>query len=411
MPNNINLQVNARKCDSYATFRQISQFQAVGKSNKIAAWYSKQLQPLPEIKRNIVAFVEQLTLTERIIFDDFIYGDCHYEILYPTQAYIGSRADISERHARRLLKKLESYGCIASYIRFNTSKLYRVSHFFRNIAVRKLLAHLLKSCRFAPFLLQAVNGQGISNTPSNTFQSANVLLKKNIDLFTNPSLTNIHSKSTYNRENVGKLTRAGPVGYQKYTQMEKKGAMAQDRTTVSMAVRDISEVSLTKWGQITLSAFPDAAIHYARENIRAHKGVIHNRFALFKYLCNAYCQQKDIAPNWQQMRELAIAHGMPEDAQMMLDNAPIPGSAPTPKPITPNIKPPTQYKPAKSWDIVPTAADSIRGAELILIMLKEEQHKELQTKYPTIESRTDLTACERALLELIDKQFKSGLNI
>ena len=67
---------------------------------------------------------------------------------------------------------------------------------------------------------------------------------------------------------------------------------------VREATKHVQSLSLTKWGQIALSAYPDEAIEYADQIVSNSKTSVKNPFAFFVSFCKKYCEGKGISPDF-----------------------------------------------------------------------------------------------------------------
>lgn len=77
----------------------------------------------------------------------------------------------------------------------------------------------------------------------------------------------------------------------------------------------------TKWGNITLSIFPQEAIAWADDNLHRSnsKG---DAFKKFTNLCVEWCSQQGVKPNWRSMYERQRLEKMPPFAPMIEHRSP-----------------------------------------------------------------------------------------
>lgn len=79
-------------------------------------------------------------------------------------------------------------------------------------------------------------------------------------------------------------------------------------------IRDLKTVRLTQWGQIKLSAFPDAALIYAEGQMKGFQGT--RAFYAFKVHAEAWCTQNNLRPDWSRAKKVSLQYGQPNAAAM-----------------------------------------------------------------------------------------------
>jgi hypothetical protein len=82
-------------------------------------------------------------------------------------------------------------------------------------------------------------------------------------------------------------------------------------------------LSLSKWGQIRLSGYPNEAIEHANSALRASKVPKDDPFRWFCSLCEQWCKKNNTEPNLSLMRRLAVEHGMPDNPAFIVARKPI----------------------------------------------------------------------------------------
>jgi hypothetical protein len=115
----------------------------------------------------------------------------------------------------------------------------------------------------------------------------------------------VHNHST---KNIGTLS----------TSIFKKGERMSQENPISLAIREIKSLSLSKWGQIRLSCYPDEAIKNADESFRFAYN-LKNPFGFFVQLCQEYCKNNGIIPDWNHYSRLAMRFEMKPDAPMLIE--------------------------------------------------------------------------------------------
>ena len=80
-------------------------------------------------------------------------------------------------------------------------------------------------------------------------------------------------------------------------------------------------LSLTKWGQIKLTAYPPSAIEYAMQAFKNSKGKKDNPFTWFASVCHSWCKQKNMHPDWALMNRLSVSNQMPQDPELIVESS------------------------------------------------------------------------------------------
>lgn len=98
---------------------------------------------------------------------------------------------------------------------------------------------------------------------------------------------------------------------------EKRVAMSSSLDSKEMIVAQ-ELLSLSKWGMIRLTAFPGSALEYACAAFRSSKSAKEDPFRWFAGICNKWCKENNVEPNWPYMARLANEHEMPEEPQYIV---------------------------------------------------------------------------------------------
>lgn len=117
------------------------------------------------------------------------------------------------------------------------------------------------------------------------------------------------------------------------------------------AMLSLKPLNLTKWGQITLSAYPEEAIKHASSKM-THVMASSSPFKYFEALCKEWCITHKTPPDFQSAQTLASQYGMPADANMQLrqivnmpETFPFEQNSPTMAPSTVKFQQPQTSEP------------------------------------------------------------------
>lgn len=93
-------------------------------------------------------------------------------------------------------------------------------------------------------------------------------------------------------------------------------------------------LNLNKWGQIKLSAFPKQALQHAAVVYRSSKAVKKDQFHWFREVCNEWCRNNNVSPDYGLLYRLEAKYNMPENPAYVLEKKPsmieIPEKKPAP---------------------------------------------------------------------------------
>lgn len=196
---------------------------------------------------------------------------------------------------------------------------YSISPYFKCEDSISTLGHLLPSLKLLALALLTVFGSHL-----------------------NPSFLD---KQYYNRVNIRRDIKNFNINNTAlaWRIAERSGRMGLAlNDVIPFHVRCITELKLTPAGQMRLSAYPGAAITYARNGIRRTKKFIKNPFAYFVALCEQYCKECDIKPDWRLLELTQKVFGWKSDEPMLKSlavNAKIPCKTPSTinRPMVPTV--------------------------------------------------------------------------
>lgn len=260
--------------------------------------WSKE-NPIP---KNIVMdnpelfFRTDMTVSAVKLFDYLCFMDKKYPVIWVKQSTMAEHLGISRQYVNKLLRAFEELGLITTNYRHMHSSLYKISSYFKNPFIRSRLSHILPSLKSLSIILLTQCFQGLlSNNNYNTYTQ----------LKSNRSTVVISP----NRK-VGRQVSQKPI-------LDQVANAIYDKSPISIAIREIKVVKLTKWGQIKLSAFPEEAIKHAESKMEYFPKA-RDPFNLFFKICLEYCKEEQINPNWQLVSKLSSMFFMPENAPMIL---------------------------------------------------------------------------------------------
>lgn len=278
-----------------------------------------------DFRLNPEEFLLQLQKQGNVIFNvfRFLIKLQNLKLNYVSQAFIAMEVGATREHTNRCIRWLRDRGLIDTYFRPNKTCFYRLNDYFHFQENRDKLKHIIKELQWAPlflFYLIFVNIPAHSISRNNNYP---ITLEQKNEVYREQWVHKNHQRGRVVDKNYFYVKRL------KYFLPKKESMKPIDSplpvptqfNPICAAIRNITELHLTKWGQIALSCFPPSAITYARSIFSAmYKGNT-DRFQLFYDLCMKYCVQQHISPNYNKVNYLTSTYKMPEDAKMLLPKA------------------------------------------------------------------------------------------
>lgn len=268
-------------------------------------WQEKDCWPVDKITTQREKYFRSCSVYEVKILDTLIFLSHKYRNnIFIRQKYLGSLVGISREWCNKILLRLERSGLILSNYNHMHSCHYKLSSWFSNPYVASALSHIFKSLRVP--LLFALFPNAASEPVF-------------VQPFTRTKDSNSYS---YFRYRIPSCHREIMDGYSHSTKkiaalIFKKGERMSPENPISLAIREIKSLSLTKWGQIRLSCYPDEAIVYA-DKVFTYSHKLKDPFAFFVYQCQEYCKSNGLIPDWQHYGRLAFKYNMPQNAPLLL---------------------------------------------------------------------------------------------
>ena len=293
--------------------------------------------------------------------------------VFPTQTTLAKMLGISRQYCNYLLGQLIAAGIIMSNYRHKKSCQYKFSSYFNLMEVRTRLRNLIPSFKW-------INIAVLTTT----------LLHQ--ETFPNSVTTQIRSPFVFIKTILPRLSKVGGLYTSKVVHFEatrfshRKKRKFVMKNPIIPEIRHIPGVSFTVQNQIGLSLFPAEAIRFTLKEFLQCKD-IRNPFGWFRTVCNKYCQEKGIQPNYQWVTALEAAY----------KNNPKQFSIQDTSPYTPeDLKPPTKISQTKNYGsqkfpkkgndhFSPTYKIPHRSEEEIVGSFREKKKAWIQTLPPATE--------------------------
>jgi len=206
------------------------------------------------------------------ILDRLLWCKLSHEHVYVSQKTLASWTGLTREHVCRLIKMLDAYSIITKRRCPYQSNVYTFDNVFDNPDVLFSLRNVFSSIR--SFFSKKITLLGLGERNN-----------KYITVTTKKGISAVSSI-------LDKLKTKVYLWY-----MSKK---IPDGNPISVAIRAIEFLNLTKWGQIKLSAFPDEAIEYAD---RQAKYATHVK-------CMQYCNDNELEPDLHYVDSLVHHYGI-----------------------------------------------------------------------------------------------------
>ena len=222
------------------------------------------------------------------IMECMLSADNAFEQIYCTQSYIARKSGCTRETANRVLLELESEGIIASNYRHKRSSLYKVSEYFRDLNVRKLLKDLIPCLYWLPLAMlmaREVRSMEICHT-SNLYIYISQLNNKLAYSITG-RIMSLAETRIRNAERETKLDRL------------RRGVVKK---------KVVQSLNVTPLGAAKLLAFSQQAREHGISELVQCKKLPDNIFATYVALCLSYSQMHQLIPDWtlayREMRKL-----------------------------------------------------------------------------------------------------------
>lgn len=244
--------------------------------------------------------------------------------IYASNVYIASILGVHPRTVQKAKQQLIDDGFITSEQKqcYATCDIW-VSPFFSTAKVRASLSYFLSALKWIPIAALLSTPKVVCAAPIKTVtRNKGTLLYRN-DIYKEnyiPSyVTNVQKKDC---SMSGILARVCDKLSQDTHTPPPQPSPAKHRAMLEPEVLKITEIPLTKWGQIRMCAFPAHIITHARLSYdKSLKGQ-----AAFISLFQAallICREKNIEPDWKRVQYLTTFFKQPDNAPMVLNSSPL----------------------------------------------------------------------------------------
>lgn len=272
-------------------------------------FHGVDIQPNEQFKKNPHAYIQSLTKSETKILDAMLYGASVFTTHYQSKNSIAAIVGCSEKTVERALNKFQSSGLLARNYRHFNSNQYKISSWFRNPFNKLLISNVLKNIKMLPIALLCI-AAATQSIEQNVAQHK--IENKNNNYIYKPSVIE-RVTLTRARARDGFLKKENTFGMKHFIRKIDNPSMP-----VSPAVLKLKGVlPLSKWGQLKLTAFPDAAIGYARGNLKSLQS-LKDPFAYFISLCLKYCKEKHIKPDFKWYDQIKAQLNIPQNPIFLL---------------------------------------------------------------------------------------------
>lgn len=256
------------------------------------------------------------------------YSNC-YNQLFPSQERIAQRAKCTRQYVNMVLKEFEIQGILIKVYRKMESCIYKLNPLFYLKRLREKLKEFFPAFRWVPrkLLIPFLLYNSIWTGAQILFKIVDLTLSlKRREIYIYPFCLSVRQGSVRARgadgqkktkkwkENLQPVRKMKP---KRRTSMEQFTQIAYPDSPIPPYIREVSEISLSKWGQMKLTCFPADAVQYARGKIALFKKA-RNPFAYFFTCALEYCKANDIRPDWTWMENLCKKYCLTEDKPLLL---------------------------------------------------------------------------------------------
>lgn len=331
---------------------------------------SREWIPRQEADRKVIIPARYVTINPESYFNRlkqstidvllYLYNNGkHMDKMYMTQEYIAKKLGYSRCTINQALGILHEDGLIYSHYRHLKSNTYRMSDWLKIKAVRKGLAAIMP--RIFSFLLLLSPSHKATAAPIKHVSTQLNKMKsiKNIkrDILSIERVTEGQVLPPYKpivwpeglREEMMRRIKAGErmnglnenwvKPKEQPQKQEEEGFDLSSSNPITVAIRNIQNIKLTKWGQIKVAAFSPHAILYADKQMKSITKAS-DHFKEFFCFCLEYSNSNKIEIKFGVSESLAKKYNMPQEKTQFY----IPEAFPAMKERLPVVE---NYKTAK----------------------------------------------------------------
>lgn len=290
--------------------------------------------------KKIADNLNQLDLISIRLYNLICSMDNLYLKVAPSHEWLAQQLGISVATIKRKIEELKELELLDTHFKYMDTLIYYISSALREIDIRNKLVHLLPALAFIP-LWFLYPGRKL-----NDFEK-HIIAKEDCELLLNINNTDQrHFLSTENHfdSSIAKkiafsekdiIPRATPLLSEEQflalfsfkseaseqtnthtnESFPKKGDIMNDNP-IKQSILNCSKLHLTRWGQIKLMCFPDAAIDYGYQTLLARKN-IKEPFLYMTKLCYDYCREHNLQVNNLIVAVLATKYNMPDNPMLV----------------------------------------------------------------------------------------------
>ena len=276
-------------------------------------YFSERIIPIENIIKDPKKGLKKLSVQERRGLSILLQLSSNISI-YPSQNYIGSRAGMCRKTVNEAIASLCEKGLIAKLFRWNKTCIYRISDFITNPTKEWRAALMAISVFWCGNLVSYPQKPLAVDTVTRIYyKQKSISLKKDFKILPNCLKTyfykylfnfieSIYLDSNFYSSLLNFICEYNNnYNYGKRVNMEK--LIIEDY--IHQIIKNHKEFNFTLEQEIILSSYTIGALQYAFANLKGKTD-----FALLRYLCDEYCKEKNIKPNWRQYYQLCEVAGI-----------------------------------------------------------------------------------------------------
>jgi hypothetical protein len=277
------------------------------------------------------SFIRDLSNSERSVLNYILYNSKKYSRFFQSQATIAKRVGITQNWCNQIIKKLCSLGLLIKEVRPSKTCIYTVSPYFSIPHIKSALSHLLPALHTLAVAL-LFHTQYLYNQQTPPLVRQNSFYVEKHDSENNQHKLILGVNRLYKVNNLRSIypenSIDGPPGVSSSnTNMATVGsfipgvimnAAQPELYGISKSIQEITELSLTEWGRIKLSAFPDEAIAHAR-SVMQFVTRARDPFSFFFKTCLQFCNDNGTKPHWKWMYTLQRLYKAEHDIDVSID--------------------------------------------------------------------------------------------
>ncbi len=282
------------------------------------------------LEKNPIGLIRALNHKQQRFLDMLLRFYKAYGVVTLSHKTMAKRVGVCISTIKRYIIFFENLGLIKTFYRHLKTLIIDVTDILFRPHVRTALAVLFRCLAFT-FSLQLLASPAFEIRPLKVAPDHDeLLININGVNFINSTVCSVGESSSY----VCACAREGQTADKKTencTEHTKKEREAMTVNGIPDYIREISCMKLTDAGQIKLSAFPVEAIEYATKTMKM-AGNKRDPFRWFFKVCNDFCKESNIQPDWKRKSFLETTYGISDNDVMITElPKPQPSFSGTPK--------------------------------------------------------------------------------